>query len=68
MNTESHYPLAPAHVRGIFMENLELDSLSLLDLDVELLEERIELSTIGHPSLYGDICRSNCESNKPVLQ
>ena len=47
------------------MEDLEkIDSLSVLDLDVEMLEERIEMSALVHPNMYD--CGTNhsvCVSN-----
>jgi hypothetical protein len=51
------------------MEHVDkVDSLSFLDLDIELLEERIELSTISNPVLYGDYCGTRCGSAHPAPQ
>jgi hypothetical protein len=48
------------------MEDLEkLDSLSLLDLDVEMLEERIEMSALVHPAIYDCGTNNTCVSNHP---
>jgi hypothetical protein len=47
------------------MEDQEkIDSLSLLDLDVEMLEERIEMSALLNPAAIYN-CGTNCVSNHP---